>query len=1044
MHSWSWVIGRRKSGPIGVGGVAIHRKSLAEFQGSLHGKEEISKQVVNQCLNDDLSAALQRIKKGPCVISFAGYITVPSFFYNLPRLRLPPTLFVNRSKHQILYDPSSLYSYLSTFAVLALHFLLLFDFLSSCLVIAMSSCSSRPQTPIQISLKSPTHSSKMFQEHDDITTVDTSPTHGPNTPISSRQPPAPPTPPDSSSRNNSVNIGNALLLSQSSSPARSLFNSQSIVSRHSSPTNSPPFPSNNVNIRTVAGLTKEPVASPAQQDHINVNLLNPAKNTHLTEANLHAVSHYASNSSVVDFNDHMLPESSCGSLSSATSCQGHDGSDCTSHQTPNVYINGLPPHFPEQELYALTRPFGEVKSVRSFTRHVSEKPTGYGFVLFDKVQSAALCIEGLRKYRNLHPSFSKQVHRIPGTSYASHSIHSSEAQDEETFKARMEKLKDEASTNLYIEGLPLTIDDDTLAALVSPYHIKSSRFFKTKLSDPPRIIAFVRLETRTAADEIIERLHGRMVRGWNDPGCRISVRFADSAEQRELRRAERAARNGDQSPARLTIAQAALLNLRGQEFQNQIRKAPAVHSRGLPAPAHCPTTTGWLPCQDYPAGDLAGMMSNAAMLSSSGALPYQTPVRRMQHSNINHEMATLIDSLQNTMGFNDGVPCVNDGIGMGALEDELCVRALARQAQAQNASSMFPFSLSGGQAQARNGFTPAEELILQTHTRIQQQRAQQQQHPQPSSFGQTELRTSAGCLYDSKIKADIGSRNRGQPFTARPHVQQSVSHNLHGYARSGSSKGLKSALPVISEDEFHVSARHQLYTSSYQAMQSDAKDMNTVPSHDYAANFEPSLRPSSRENVFRTLEPDHPQYCQSRQQGDSISSYPVINLPKQPSTRTALPVHSRSNILPISKPLERDQYATASTRTKNNSTTSNSNNSANTTSNYQSQTLSRDTGHIREDDRANSQIYKETNIQMLSFSQAPPSSDHHNSAYTLDESMSPTAISPALTFSSRTPSTLSPATPFFGSFGNGQEVFETMSEDGEHCEKKLKVRAGTQ
>lgn len=43
------------------------------------------------------------------------------------------------------------------------------------------------------------------------------------------------------------------------------------------------------------------------------------------------------------------------------------------------------------------------------------------------------------------------------------------------------------------------------------------------------------LETRAAADETIERLHGRMVRGWNDPGCRISVRFADSAEQRELR-----------------------------------------------------------------------------------------------------------------------------------------------------------------------------------------------------------------------------------------------------------------------------------------------------------------------------------------------------------------------------------------------------------------------------------------------------------------------------------------------------------------------------
>jgi hypothetical protein len=106
--------------------------------------------------------------------------------------------------------------------------------------------------------------------------------------------------------------------------------------------------------------------------------------------------------------------------------------------------------------------------------------------------------------------------------------------------------------------LPLSIDEPTLAALVSPYGIKSSRFFQTKLSHPPRIIAFVRcvcfclvfkelcvlmsfffphvrMETRESAEEIIERLHGRMVRGWNDPGSRIAVRFADTSEQRELR-----------------------------------------------------------------------------------------------------------------------------------------------------------------------------------------------------------------------------------------------------------------------------------------------------------------------------------------------------------------------------------------------------------------------------------------------------------------------------------------------------------------------------
>jgi len=42
---------------------------------------------------------------------------------------------------------------------------------------------------------------------------------------------------------------------------------------------------------------------------------------------------------------------------------------------PNVYINGLPPNFPEEQLYNMTKEFGPVLSVRTFTRHVSERPT---------------------------------------------------------------------------------------------------------------------------------------------------------------------------------------------------------------------------------------------------------------------------------------------------------------------------------------------------------------------------------------------------------------------------------------------------------------------------------------------------------------------------------------------------------------------------------------------------------------------------------------------------------------------------------------------
>jgi hypothetical protein len=61
-------------------------------------------------------------------------------------------------------------------------------------------------------------------------------------------------------------------------------------------------------------------------------------------------------------------------------------SDSSELRVPNVYINGLPPNFPEEQLYALTKDFGGVVSVRTFTRHVSDRPS---YVSFNKSISVA-------------------------------------------------------------------------------------------------------------------------------------------------------------------------------------------------------------------------------------------------------------------------------------------------------------------------------------------------------------------------------------------------------------------------------------------------------------------------------------------------------------------------------------------------------------------------------------------------------------------------------------------------------------------------------
>ena len=71
----------------------------------------------------------------------------------------------------------------------------------------------------------------------------------------------------------------------------------------------------------------------------------------------------------------------CDSNAKSVDVTGGTLSLSDSNKTPNVYINGLPPHFPEDQLFALASPFGEIRSVRTFTRHVRDSESGYGFVL---------------------------------------------------------------------------------------------------------------------------------------------------------------------------------------------------------------------------------------------------------------------------------------------------------------------------------------------------------------------------------------------------------------------------------------------------------------------------------------------------------------------------------------------------------------------------------------------------------------------------------------------------------------------------------------
>ncbi|KAI0041858.1 hypothetical protein FA95DRAFT_647903 [Auriscalpium vulgare] len=698
--------------------------------------------------------------------------------------------------------------------------------------------------------------------------------------------------------------------------------------------------------------------------------------------------------------------------------------DPASLRTPNVYINGLPPNFPEEQLYAMTKDFGGVISVRTFTRHVSDRPSGYGFVLFDTVDSAAKCIESLRRYRNLHPSFSKQVHKIPGTEYASiapsdfssASSASSISDGHESFKARMERLKDESSTNLYIEGLPMSIDEPTLGALVAPYPIKSSRFFQTRLSHPPRIIAFVRLESRAACEEIIERLHGRMIRGWNDPGSRISVRFADSAEQRELRRTERTGQEDVSPPSRLTMAQAALLNLRGQHAQ------PHRGARAPDAGRRLPLS------QSHTFADHQYTQANGNQ-NAYTHLPMHPIAADYQEKRTNVGNGRLPASRSAPSHLQGrGGPTPGQRELPPASASDIDLSLLSRTATA-------------------SGFTPLEQqLIIQAQLRAEMDARQDALYEAqgtlaPSLMSATRHANGNGPRPLSRISlASAASSKEFVPRGLASRLQQA-----HAQADSYEAQTLSPIdfLPPMSEDEFHANAQLTSPQQQYSQRQQHMSNKNTPASHSgYGQDT------NNNESTYKTIYDD-----ENKERGIRLSNSMdfVFASNRQHATQATdqgnSALHMRSTTLP-------PQFMHGGSSGVG-AGASNIGPSHARLNGILSPTIHSNVRTLGQN------LSGKLNISVPTNPNATPVLHHDDSerntlspnsalVHTHHPADSPLVPSPALTYvssssASRTPSTLSPSTPFFPSFASAGEGFGMVGykgEDHSHVAKERSVQAG--
>ena len=603
---------------------------------------------------------------------------------------------------------------------------------------------------------------------------------------------------------------------------------------------------------------------------------------------------------------------------------------------------------------------------------------------------------------------------------------------------------------------------------------------------------------------------------------------------------ERSTDEGDGSPARMTIAQAALLNLRGQELR-PLNVGPVIHSqpsgvriggtatRGLgtsvsipdfSSNAHHDISSGGGGTKelevDYSLAPGRNMSAGGGIGhgqgSSPGIYPYQThqssnwsshgPNQGHGHGQLPMDptMVALLDSLR-----GNGVPYKagesdfiqnQRSVGVGHHLHPL-PHSLQHHNHLGASRSMGDISYSRpAPAYTRSGYTATEEYIMRAHAdsaalaqaqaqaqyQQQQQKAAERRRPAPLDLRQhqrgDESQNESGAtniavgLRGYRTQASIG--RVGQEIIPPPISSSSSSQSVMG--------GMSS---TMSEEDFHASAA-AVRNEFRQQLRSLAGNCGG----DESSRMAPSPLPT-RHNFY--IHPAHVnarlsrepsgQYHQRQQQ---LSNHQPPQQDQRPPLSPLLPsssnndspdsnddlvnhqhaaTHMRSTTLPqLRSSSVRDSQQQQMHRTRGHYQHSSMSIPAQTLRTPQHASVSVMSGHsgadtsgvIYEGGHQQSQQQpsplpqganqQNTSHGSMDAGNAWTSSNSHSQSnlhhgnkshfsspnmYNDDpSSSSPSLISPTLTYSSQTPSTLSPATPFFGSFSNQAEGFEKSTGAG--------------
>ncbi|KAJ1732405.1 hypothetical protein LPJ61_002060, partial [Coemansia biformis] len=175
----------------------------------------------------------------------------------------------------------------------------------------------------------------------------------------------------------------------------------------------------------------------------------------------------------------------------------------------NVYIRNLPESCTDDMLARMAQPYGEIVSSKSIIYEPTGKCKGYGFVMYRTEAQAAAAIEAFNAM----------------------GLYSTLARD--SIKAKLKRMQDRSSTNVYVSNLPPDVDEERLVELLKPYPVVSAKILRDSLTGEHKSVGFARMADRETAMIVIEKLRGMVLPNAPAP---LSPRIADSADQKRLKR----------------------------------------------------------------------------------------------------------------------------------------------------------------------------------------------------------------------------------------------------------------------------------------------------------------------------------------------------------------------------------------------------------------------------------------------------------------------------------------------------------------------------